>query len=640
MAALLRKYTSLALGLLLAATLKPSALWAAPLLGIEPSGKILLIRTGAKTAFLIEKNTTNEVVLLLNGVEPGQLQALQSNALGEIQLQSVAGGTRLTYKPRLLGTAFEVVASPDGQAIAIQPTNALAQLPPAPASGTAPSPVAPVIRVTLKVRDGDIKDTLTLLGRVTKANVVTDSSVSGRVSLNLERVTFPEALSALAASAGLVVNRTDGDVYVISQAKPGGGLTPLPIAPNAGGAGIDTASRVVNINVKNAQIGSVIENMANQSGAQLIIKGGILQDQVTARLSNVPFEKALDQILTGTRFGYVRQGQVYLIGDTSQGTLTGQALQGTEVISLAYTPAKNVTTLLPSILSQYIKPDATRNAVVITATQTLRNQIKDLIKEIDKPLKQVVFEVKIVELSETGSRALNALASLQTNSTVGTNIAGGADNSQPLNLAGQIASFSSVPVLNSIARILQTVSGLIGRGEARLVTDTKLNTVSGQKAAIDVQTDINISLQNTATLNGVGTVNQTITTLRAGTLVEIEPTVQADGNVLAILNLESSIPGAQSNANTAPNISRRKVKNTLLLKDGQTIEIGGLLQNNRTENTTKFPILGYIPFIGEFFSNTSYSVEQRELVVFITPRIRDVEIGQDQRLSFPAAEAR
>jgi type IV pilus assembly protein PilQ len=638
MAALWRKYTSLALGLLLASTLKPSALWAAPLLGIEPSGKTLLIRTGTKTTFLIEKNTTNEVVVLLNGVEAGSLSASQSNTLGEVQLQTVAGGMRLTYKPRLLGTSFEVVASPDGQAIAIQPTNALAQLPPAPPSGTSPG-ATPVIRVTLKVRDGDVKDTLTLLGRVSKANVVTDSSVTGKVSLNLEKVTFPEALSALAAAAGLVVNRTDGDVYVISQAKAGGGLTPLPIAPNPGGGSTDISGRAVNINVKNAQIGSVIENMANQSGAQLIIKGGILQDQVTARLSNVPFEKALDQLLTGTRFGYVRQGQVYLIGDTSQGTLTGQALQGTEVIALAYTPAKNVTTLLPSILSQYIKPDATRNAVVITATQTLRNQIKDLIKEIDKPLKQVVFEVKIVELSETGSRALNALASLQTGSTVGDG-ANGSNNTAALNLAGQITTTDSLPTLNGIARILQTVSGLIGRGEGRLVTDTKLNTVSGQKAAIDVQTDINISLQNTATLNGVGTVNQTITTLRAGTLVEIEPTVQADGNVLAVLNLESSIPGTQTNANTAPNISRRKVKNTLLLKDGQTIEIGGLLQNNRTENTTKFPILGYIPFIGEFFSNTSYNIEQRELVVFITPRIRDVEITQDQRLSLPAAEAR
>jgi type IV pilus assembly protein PilQ len=638
MAALWRKYTSLALGLLLASTLKPSALWAAPLLGVEPSGKILLIRTGTKTTFLIEKNTTNEVVVLLNGVEAGSLSPSQNNALGEVQLQTVAGGTRLIYKPRLLGTSFEVVASPDGQAIAIQPTNVLAQLPPAPASG-ASSGTTPLIRVTLKVRDGDVKDTLTLLGRVSKANVVTDSSVTGKVSLNLERVTFPEALSALAAAAGLVVNRTDGDVYVISQAKAGGGLTPLPIAPNPGGGGTDIATRVVNINVKNAQIGSVIENMANQSGAQLIIKGGILQDQVTARLSNVPFEKALDQILTGTRFGYIRQGQTYLIGDTSQGTLTGQALQGTEVIALAYTPAKNVTTLLPSILSQYIKPDATRNAVVITATQTLRNQIKDLIKEIDKPLKQVVFEVKIVELSETGSRALNALASLQTGSTVG-DTANGSNNNSALNLAGQITTTDSLPTLNGIARILQTVSGLIGRGEGRLVTDTKLNTVSGQKAAIDVQTDINISLQNTATLNGVGTVNQTITTLRAGTLVEIEPTVQADGNVLAILNLESSIPGTQTNANTAPNISRRKVKNTLLLKDGQTIEIGGLLQNNRTENTTKFPILGYIPFIGELFSNTSYNIEQRELVVFITPRIRDVEITQDQRLSIPSAEAR
>nr|WP_256997488.1 type II and III secretion system protein [Gloeobacter morelensis] len=172
----------------------------------------------------------------------------------------------------------------------------------------------------------------------------------------------------------------------------------------------------------------------------------------------------------------------------------------------------------------------------------------------------------------------------------------------------------------------------MSEGKGRLLTDTKLSTVSGQKAALDVQTDINLTLTTQSTVNSATTNTTTINTLRAGTVVELEPTVQADSNVLAVLNLESSVAGARANTNTAPDISRRKVRNTLLLKNNQTIEIGGLIQSNNTENVTRIPIVGYLPLIGQLFSNTSVSVDQRELLVFITPRIRDVQPLPDTQL--------
>jgi len=611
-----RRPTACLLALLLAGASGPMPLQAAPLSGIEPAGSTLRIRTTSRVPFQIERSTANEVVLFLPGTEAGTVNPQSSSNLGEVRLEPVTGGLRLSYKPRQLGTTFDVVAVGSGandQAIEIRPTNTAATVPPPVATPPLPTRRIDVgERVTIKVRDGDIRDTLTLLGRVAKANVVAESNLNGRVSLNLERVSFADALDALSRAANLTVTKGAGDVYVVSQPKPGQNFLP-PIPQQPPGAAGDPSKRLVSVNVKNAELGSVIENMATQAGVQLIIKGGSVPDRITARIAGVPFEEALDQILKGTRFGFDRQGQTYLIGDVSPGSLVGQALQRSEVIPLAYTPVKNVTPLLPGILAQYVKPDATRNAVVISGTETQRAQLRDLLKKIDQPLKQVVFEVKIVELNDEGSRALNALRAVQNGSAVNPS------NAAPLSLGGLLSTNTAFGTFNDVARILEVVSGLITERKGKLVTDTKLNTISGNKAQIDVQTDINILLTQPSFINGVAQQNQTISTLRAGTVVEIEPTVQADGNVLAVLSLESSVAGTTASTNIPPNISRRKVKNTLLIKDGQTIEIGGLIQNNATEEVTRLPLLGYIPLIGQLFSNTSVRLSQQELVVFLTP---------------------
>ncbi len=602
----------------------------APLAGIETVGKNLRIRTGDTVSFTVERNTASEVVVFLPATEVGTMPPLQSTALGDVQVQAAAGGVRLTYKPRLLISTFQVVAVPVGgaQTIEIQ-ASSTAQLPPTPASPPVPSTVAKAgsaERVSLKVRDGDVKDTLTLLGRVAKANVVTESSVTGRVSLNLNNVTFDDALQAVAAASNLTINRTDGDVYIVSQVPKTGGFTSLPVTGPIGSSGADPKDRPVSINVKNAELSSVIENISNQSGAQIIIKGGQITERVSGRFSGVGYEEALSNILAGTRFGFARQGKTYLIADASPGLPSSRALEATEVIVLAYTPVKDVPALLPGNLTQSIKADKSRNAMVVTGTQALRNQVRQLLKDIDQPLKQVVFEVKIVELTEDGSRVFDPLRSTFSGTTVGTS------NDAPLSLAGQLGPQSSFGTLNDVARVLQVVSGLITQGKGRLLTDTKLNTVSSQKASINVQTDINIVLQTLTTVNNATTNNTQVSTIRAGTVVEIEPFVQADGNVFAQLKIESSIPGTQATPNTPPNVSRRQVTNTMLMKDGQTIEIGGLIQNNNTETIQRFPILGYLPLVGQLFSNTSVQVQQRELVVFITPRIRDVQPAAGARL--------
>ncbi|BAC88861.1 secretin N-terminal domain-containing protein [Gloeobacter violaceus] len=623
-----KRWLSLPAGFLLAGCLSTAA-WAAPLAGIDVEGNTLRIRTAGTVAFQIERNTPNEVVLFLPGTEPGSVAASQETAAGTVSVQVVAGGMRLTYRPRALGSTYQVVAGQavaDSQTIEIRGSGGLATVPPPPPIAQTPPQVSPEERVSLKVRDGDVKDTLALLGRVARANVVTESSVSGRVSLNLEQVTFNDALTAVAQVAGLTINKSEGNVYVVSQLKSG--LPQLPVPTTPGGA--DPSKRPVSFSVKSAELGTVVENISNQAGAQLIIKGQ-LSDRVTGRVSGIPFEEALGQLLNGTRYGFVREGRTYLIGDATPGTPTSRAIERTEAIALSFTQAKNVPKLIPASLTQFVKIDEPRNAVVVSGTDVLRTRVRDLLQQIDKPLRQVVFEVKIVELSDAGSRELNALRTIQSGSAVSPG------NTAPLSLGGLFSPPTSFATFNDIARAIVVINGLITENKARVVTDTKLNTITGQKASIDVQTDINLILNQLTNVSGATVNNTTLSTLRAGTVVELTPTVQADGNVLAELSVESSVPQGtttltSSGTTVPPNIARRKVKNIILVKDGQTLEIGGLIQTTNREVITRVPFFGYIPLIGQLFSNTNVSLEQSELVVFITPRVRDVQPLPDTKL--------
>ena len=109
--------------------------------------------------------------------------------------------------------------------------------------------------------------------------------------------------------------------------------------------------------------------------------------------------------------------------------------------------------------------------------------------------------------------------------------------------------------------------------------------------------------------------------IEANVLLKITPWVSASGEVTAEIHPEFNTPIGQFNADVPPTISRRVLDSTVRLKDGETIILGGLIQEAETENINKVPILGNIPLIGRLFRNKSTSVTKSELVIFITPHV-------------------
>jgi type IV pilus assembly protein PilQ len=355
-------------------------------------------------------------------------------------------------------------------------------------------------------------------------------------------------------------------------------------------------------------------------GVDIVINGE-LSEPVTARLVSRPFEDALKQLLLGTNFGFIRDGDTYRVGDATPGSPTARNFDDVQVLKLAFSDAKDVlASLPPDTRSQGIKVDAARNALIVSGPSNFQASIKSFVRSVDTPIQQVSFSVKAYQLDEGGSRDFNLLKGADINSAVGgsTTGIGITTDATPLSLASQIAG-GSVASFNNVARTLSIVNGLVRENKGRTLTDTKLTTMSGQKASIDVSQDINVRVTTPITTGGTSSVSSQFQTIRAGNVIEIEPVIRADGKVFASITVEASLPTARTTVDVAPDINRRKVTNKLILEDGQTLEIGGLLQQTVSETKRRLPLLGYLPLVGEFFSDTGEDKKTTELLVYITP---------------------
>jgi Flp pilus assembly secretin CpaC len=160
---------------------------------------------------------------------------------------------------------------------------------------------------------------------------------------------------------------------------------------------------------------------------------------------------------------------------------------------------------------------------------------------------------------------------------------------------------------------------LIQNGKAKVLADPKLTTISGRTASLRAGDNIAIL---TTTGGSVGTVATTqLQTFNTGVQLDITPVINA-GNFLSVA-LHPTVNNLSSILNGVPQISTRDVQTTVALREGQSLIIGGLIEDSINRSEQKFPILGYLPLIGPLFTNTTISGQRNELVIMVTPHIID-----------------
>lgn len=467
-------------------------------------------------------------------------------------------------------------------------------------------------RLTLDVKNIPIDELIRDISSQSKINFVTDQTVQGEINGLLYDVPLERGLATLLSANGFIL-RKSGTIYEITKAggQPGRrkGLSVT----------VDTA-KYVTLNVSDADIGDILDEIAGQAGLN-IVRYGDVRGVVNAKLDRVQLDEALGLIFQGTNYIYRKTDGIYLIGDKSLTSPAASALTSTELISLKFIKADVVPALLPpTIPAANIKVVKEQNAIMIFGTEDLIRQTKQFISSIDLISPQILIEAVVVEFSRSALREIgfsggyvrpDTTRRLFPRLSVGTK---GDDINKVVQDLGDLFNLANLGHVPKDFWLL--IQAMETQGKARVKARPRVVTLNGNESSIDVGW---ARYYRTTTGTPENPIYQ-LHSIDAGIRLKIVPWVSKAGEITTVIqtevsNLKSLGPEG------LPEISRRSVSTTIRLKDGETIAIGGLIQTSTMEAKEGLPILSSIPIIGILFSKTTKTEEETELTIYITPHV-------------------
>ena len=163
------------------------------------------------------------------------------------------------------------------------------------------------------------------------------------------------------------------------------------------------------------------------------------------------------------------------------------------------------------------------------------------------------------------------------------------------------------------------LSAMQSTGNGRILSSPKVLTMNNKEAKISSGTDIPIQIVSATAVTSVNTLGVQI--ISATTSISAIPTITNDNRILMVVKLEKADPDFSQEVNGIPTITRRSAEAQLVVDNGETVVLGGILAKNESRSESAVPYLSKIPIIGWFFKETSTTQTQDELMVFITPTI-------------------
>ncbi|MBI4056659.1 MAG: type IV pilus secretin PilQ [Elusimicrobia bacterium] len=452
----------------------------------------------------------------------------------------------------------------------------------------------------------------------------------------------------------------------VQKAAPKVAALPRMIPPPSSRAGrISTIDILANLPTEPIQVDfdatdvrDALRLLANRAGFN-IIYGADVVGTLTLHLVNVPFNEVFKTILSMKGLATDQVGNNILRVSSPQSLLQERqnALPITKVVALKYSRALDVKNQVDSVSSAEGRKgttttDMANNALIVTATPDAMESISRLISQLDQRPKQVLIESKLVEVSlnkdlqlgiqwdykqtdlsrtSGGFNSANMIGQTDNPYTAGgTGLAGGALAGVGIGAGGRgtgvflpadrIFGALTLGRVTDNYYLTATLSAAASKGKVKVLSDPKVATLNNQPATINITTQIPYVTSN-VTSTGVST--QQVSYVTVGIILTVTPTINADGRVTLKVNPSVSQPSASSAASStgAPAVDTRNANTTVMVKDGETIVIGGLITDRISDTIAKVPLLGDIPILGWLFKKKTTSRTRQELLIFVTTKI-------------------
>ena len=280
------------------------------------------------------------------------------------------------------------------------------------------------------------------------------------------------------------------------------------------------------------------------------------------------------------------------------------------------------------------------NQLVIQCTAQEYEQIRETLKDLDIVPRQVMIEAKVYEVDLTGNLSAGVTAFLQARDNADRNIVASlgtppaaAQGSGPLPIDVSIGT-----LVGKTRELLLFLNALEGQTKARVISAPSILASDNLSAHIDVGTQIPVLTSTTTSgvqQSGTTLFANSIQNVDTGVILTITPRINSSGLVNLQIEQEVSTPLAPTGPIQSPSIQKRTVSTQAVVENGDTIALGGIIQETRQYERNRIPILGDIPYFGALFGNTSRSTQRTELIILLTPTvIRSTSESQNATLEF------
>jgi type IV pilus assembly protein PilQ len=428
------------------------------------------------------------------------------------------------------------------------------------------------------------------------------------------------------------------------------------------------------LNFQDIDVRSVLQLLADTSGQNIVVSDSV-NGNLTLRLQNVPWDQALDIVLRTKGLDKRRQDNVIIIGPTEELANREKAELAahkevqdlspthTEFMQVNYAKVSDLSKLIKaqgggggsnstSMLSPRgtLSVDERTNTLLVQDTADKLADIRRLVQTLDVPVRQVLIEARIVIVSDTFERDLGArfgVTTAQANGASGllavtgnsvgadsivssaqSNLASGAskfpvaapalDNRYQVNLPAANTNGSiGVSLLGGSYLVDLELSAAQNEGKSETISSPRVITANQKQATIMQGTEI--PYQESASSGA------TTTQFKNAVLsLKVTPLITPDNRVILDLDVSDDSVGqnvTSATGGSVPSIDTREIVTQVLVNDGQTVVLGGILDTTKTKQYNKVPFLADIPVLGNLFKSTQDINNKTELLIFITPKI-------------------
>ncbi len=375
---------------------------------------------------------------------------------------------------------------------------------------------------------------------------------------------------------------------------------------------VPPAERPFSCDFEDADILTVLRAIGEYYGVN-IVAGKDVKGTVTVRLHNVPWRQALEIILKASGYAY-REDPGIIRVDTAE-NLDKQDYDlpvSSKIYKLEFADPKKMLDKITAMLSPKGKAnvDDRTNSIVVTEVDPIHLKITQLVKLLDTPTPQVEIFCKVVDIGVSTSQALGiqwTLTGLETRIVR-------ASVEMPVEPTVVGYGQFNIGTVPSLAQINSIIAILEEDNKAQTISAPRISAADNENARILGGQRFGIPTRD---ISG----NTIIQFYTVGTKLEVTPHINSLEEITMEIHAEVSELDRASALAGRPIITTSEADSKVLVKDGNTVVIGGFIRKKETKSMRGIPVLMHIPILGLLFRETQTSVEDRELLIFITPTI-------------------